>query len=474
MAKQYIDLADLTLFKSLYDVEIGNKIDTAEAKSLHTVTITGNTLKFYKDEEPLSDDATPAYSITLPSFDPTEINEAIQGLEDLIGDIPAGATAETVIGYVQEYVDAKKAADIEYKAATEGKAAVSVKGALDDLYTQIGSGGSVDTQITEAIEALDSSIDEESNKVISAFEIEDGKIKAASTKKITLTDVATTGAAADVSIADAGSLITATNVEDAMQELATAIADSTDGGKVTVETPTSSDYAAVYKFYQGVLDTDDAAAKEAKLLTTVNIPKDLVVKAGKVVTVSEGSDSDGEATTVADGTYVKLTIQNQTEKLYINVADLVDVYTGVTGTEATVTVSATNEIGVTINKVSATKIVYTEADTEKGTAEVTVKAAIDDLYTQIGSGGSVDSQIDAKIAELDSSIAEEANKVITAFEIEDGKIKAASTKKIELGSAALTASTDYATAAQGALADTALQSADVESVPEASIRALFS
>ena len=38
---------------------------------------------------------------------------------------------------------------------------------------------------------------------------------------ITLAKIATTGAAADVSIADSGSLITATNVEDALQELAT-------------------------------------------------------------------------------------------------------------------------------------------------------------------------------------------------------------------------------------------------------------
>ena len=51
-----------------YDGLIKNYIDTADAKSLKTVAISGNTLKFYRVEEPVGE-TTPAYEITLPSTD---------------------------------------------------------------------------------------------------------------------------------------------------------------------------------------------------------------------------------------------------------------------------------------------------------------------------------------------------------------------------------------------------------------------
>lgn len=50
----------------------------------------------------------------------------------------------------------------------------------------------------------------------------------------------------------------------------------------------------------------------------VDIPKDLVVTSGTVVTNPEGQD---------EGTYIKLIVANQEEPLYINVGTLVDLYT---------------------------------------------------------------------------------------------------------------------------------------------------
>ena len=66
--KNYMTIEDLTLYKSLYDNQVADAIDTAASQSLHTVAIDGHTLKFYREKEPVGS-ATPAYSITLPETD---------------------------------------------------------------------------------------------------------------------------------------------------------------------------------------------------------------------------------------------------------------------------------------------------------------------------------------------------------------------------------------------------------------------
>ena len=71
---------------------------------------------------------------------------------------------------------------------------------------------------------------------------------------------------------------------------------------------TSTDYAAVYH-----LTKDGTNVGEA-----INIPKDLFVESGEIVENPTGQPA---------GKYLKLVLQNQTEPVYINVADLVDAYT---------------------------------------------------------------------------------------------------------------------------------------------------
>ena len=77
----------------------------------------------------------------------------------------------------------------------------------------------------------------------------------------------------------------------------------------------------------------------------IDIPKDLVVTAGEVIVV----DSSNPISGLTDGTYLKLTIANQTEPVYINTSDLCDVYTGKTVTDGvSVSISASNEISATL------------------------------------------------------------------------------------------------------------------------------
>ena len=101
---------------ALYDELLKGYIDAEDAKSLKTVAIDGNTLKFYRVSEPVGDTA-PAYTITLPETD----------LSGLIPKI-TGATAGNVVtakadGTVED--SGIKAADLATKAevkAVEDKA----------------------------------------------------------------------------------------------------------------------------------------------------------------------------------------------------------------------------------------------------------------------------------------------------------------------------------------------------------------
>lgn len=170
-----------------------------------------------------------------------------------------------------------------------------------------------------------------------------------------LSAVATSGAASDVAITDTAGNFEATTVEGALAELASAT-----GGGVASKTvhlvdasAGQSDYAKVYNLYQGS-DTSDMSNNS--LVGTINIPKDLVVQSGKTVTVTNGIDSDGDSTSVANGTYIKLVIQNQTDPLYINVRDLVDEYTGGSTSDIAVAISAANEITATLVAVDGAKL----------------------------------------------------------------------------------------------------------------------
>lgn len=87
----------------------------------------------------------------------------------------------------------------------------------------------------------------------------------------------------------------------------------------------SGNYAAIYHLTKDGTNTGAA----------INIPKDLFVKEGKVVDNPTGQPV---------GKYIELTLQNQTNPIYINVADLVDAYTPGNG----IAISATNEVSAKV------------------------------------------------------------------------------------------------------------------------------
>lgn len=117
--------------------------------------------------------------------------------------------------------------------------------------------------------------------------------------------VAKSGAASDVAITDAGNLITATNVEAALQEIVTNLNSASNAAVITVEKDTTGDYAAQYTFKQG------GTAISGGVIT---IAKDMVATSGEYV----NQNAAGTA-----GHFIKMTIANG-EAFYINVADLVE------------------------------------------------------------------------------------------------------------------------------------------------------
>lgn len=107
----------------------------------------------------------------------------------------------------------------------------------------------------------------------------------------------------------------------------------------TLTKSTSTDYAAVYH-----LQKDGTNVGEA-----INIPKDMVVKSGKVVW---GSYADGEFTPATDKKnatpYIELTLASNTaNKIYIAVADLVNEHEAGTGISITNNTDGTRTIGLT-------------------------------------------------------------------------------------------------------------------------------
>ena len=104
--------------------------------------------------------------------------------------------------------------------------------------------------------------------------------------------------------------------------------------KMEVKAAPNNGYLKTYQFTYGT-----GSAFE------IDIPKDLVVESGEVIVVADDSPVSG----LTNGTYLKLVIANQTEPVYINVADLCDVYTGKTATDGiSVTISASNEISAAL------------------------------------------------------------------------------------------------------------------------------
>ena len=307
--------------------------------------------------------------------------------------VPGEATAAQIANFDSNTIYFVAGANGAAPKIYKGSTVYANAGDLALLRQQIGS-LPVDQQYDNLIDYIDSQI-------------------AAGDTAITtsLADVATSGAAADVSITDTAGNLTATNVEDALQELYTAIGAGGTGSAVTVTKTTggvNDDYAYRYTFYQG---------GNAITNGTIDIAKDMVATEGELIqpTAQDPITIDGQQ--VTSGTYIMMTIANG-DPFYINVADLIE-YNSVSSTNEVTLTDTNHTITATIGEIAASKIVYREADNtdpEHPIAKQTVAQAINALESAVGTGGSVDSKISTAIAALDADLDATTNSSITDAE----------------------------------------------------------
>lgn len=336
------------------------------------------------------------------------------------GDYITGFSYNAATGVLTLTEGTLEATDVAYGNSTVGAA-------LDTLNGSDSTAGSVAKAVKDAVEGLDVNefaLTSVSSNVVTIKGIKevDGKIAIGDGAGISLEEVAYTGAAADVSVADAGGLLTATNVEDALAELAQA-SSAGSASKTVYITETSGGsgdaFSKRYGIYQG--STGSAASPVVgEKLTDIDIPKDMVVESGRVVEVefvegtggaadklvapigTAGADVDvtaeikgtGVTPTAADaGAYILLTIANASSShLWIKATDLVDIYTSGSdpATDEVVIAISNNQITASVGSVgiASAKVNYAipdkyEADLNVNASNYATKVA-DGLYYKSG------------------------------------------------------------------------------------------
>lgn len=351
---------------------IKSYIDINDAKSLKTVAVDGNKLKFYRVSEPVGDTEA-AYEIELPDTDlsgvlakltgATENNVVTVGADGTVKDSgikSADLALKSEVTAVSDVANANKTAIDEIKNADTG----ILKTAKDyaDEKVKTLADGQVKTN-TDAIATLNGA-DTEDGSVAKAVKDSADAINA---KIGTLADLDTTAK---------------TDLVGAINEIK-AVADAGGTGSVVTIDSSVAEEGMVksYVFKQG-----------ETTIGTVNVPLDLVVSGGEIVV-----DPDGQTA----GTYLKLTIANQTNPVYINVADLVDAYTAqASATQVQLAISDTNEISATIvaKSIGTNELADASVNTAKiADANVTAAKLADDAKALFDlSGSAADALADAK------------------------------------------------------------------------------
>lgn len=248
-----------------------------------------------------------------------EIDAAIKSIKEVTGELKDLNTEakNTLVAALNEV--AKKASDNETHIGDVATLATTAK-----------------TDLVAAINEIFNTADNNSKFVGKAADL---KTTAKDTLVAAVNEVSDKASANATAIGDVSTLeTTATDLTSAINEVNTAVVNAKTAGAVTLKTVDSTEYAKVYKFYQGETKEDDA---EFGLIGTINIPKDMVVESGAVEVDPEGQP---------EGTYLVLTLANATkDKIYINTTNLVDIYTAKAGaTEVQLAVSETGEISATL------------------------------------------------------------------------------------------------------------------------------
>lgn len=351
--------------------------------------------------------------------DVTQANGVITGVSvdsvavDLAG---AAATAEQnakdyADGLASNY-DAVGAAAEVLGDSEDTAADMTVYGVKAALDAAIGQGGSVSSQITTAINALDASDAAVSNQFVTSVSEADGIITVTRAQP----------EAADISV-DALTGIAAGDLQTVLGALEDAIDAGGTGSVVTVDEVTQNLSAGILKAYQ---------IKQGNTVKgTINIPKDFLVKSGEVreATAADSGFTVGEK--ILDFEINTVGDDETSEHILISVADLVDAYTGGNG----IAVSNSNEISAVVDNTSESFLTVGANGLKLSGIQDAIDAAASDASDAI----------DEAIAALDANVsasgtaAHSGTFVVSGITEVDGVITGVNSVEVEAAGAAAAA-----------------------------------
>jgi hypothetical protein len=426
--------------------------------------------------------ALPDYSDT---YDAKGAADAVKTA--VVGSTTDTSAADTIYGAKQKALDLDAAMDTRVK----------------DLESAVGENGSVSTQISNAINALDVDDSAVDKQYVSSVSETDGKITVSRTtlpvysvgESTEQGNILVNGA--NVKVAGLGSAaykaasdFDASGAADTALASAKAYADDkvssvkaadksiTIGGSDTeptvgvalsaadgnvlklkedglaVEVPAATDYTvAVAKTNPEGVSTRYIISQEATgLSANIDIPLDMVVSAGAVEIKEEAGDWG------AAGTYLVLTLANANkDKVYINVGSLIEYVTSGSSADDQIQVSidADHKVTATLAKAVEKSQLATDVQASLEKADTALQKVAEGSITT----AELSEGVNASLTKADSAL--QASNITTgatsgtiAVNGEDVAVKG-------LGSAAYTSTDAYATAAQGEKADSALQASDI-------------
>ena len=173
----------------------------------------------------------------------------------------------------------------------EGSVKAQIKSAKEELAVSIADAKKAGTDAQSAVNTLSQTHTEDKNALVAKDTALQGEVDAIKEDMGSVDDLQTKNK----------------TVAGAINEVLTAVGTGGTASVVTVTTDVTTDGALKsYTIKQG-----------ETTVGVIDIPKDMVVEAGEVVTNPDGQPA---------GTYIKLVLANVAEPLYINVGTLVDIY----------------------------------------------------------------------------------------------------------------------------------------------------
>ena len=375
---------------ALYDSLLKNYINEADAKALKTVAIDGFKLKFYTVEEPVGE-TQPAFEIELPKTDLSGVLAKLTGAVE--GDVVVANADGSVKDSGVKLVDLATKASVDAINNEETGILAQAKKYADDEVKELAD-GQVKTN-KEAIEKLNG-------------------------------DAETEGSVAKA-------------VKDAVDGINASIGELTEG-KTIVEMIEAAQEAATYDDSEVKAAIGDLTKLETEVKTSLVDAVNEVVGAvdahkeaiDETVTTLVGEDTGKSVRTIANEELAAQLLSGDAEADFQTLQELAAWLEGHPEDVATINLNISNLqklVGTLPEDATSTDVVSYIAEAvaaEKARAEK-VEGDLDErlkaVEEAVGEGGSVDTQIDNKIAELDADV--------TSATVETGKGLQVNVKEVD-------------------------------------------